>query len=46
MACLPQAWSILIDRKPLHTHLMQTYFSFAFLKLAFVSELYRAAGAL
>lgn len=30
-AYLPQAWSLLIDRKPFHTHLMQTYFSFAFL---------------
>lgn len=46
MAYLPQAWFLLIDRKSLHTHLMQTYFSFAFLKLAFVSELYRAVGAL
>lgn len=43
---LPQAWSLLIDRKPHRTHLMQTYFGFAFLKLAFVSELYRAVGAL
>lgn len=43
---LPQAWALLIDRKPLCTNLMQTYFGFAFLKLAFVSELYRAVGAL
>lgn len=46
MAYLPQAWLLLIDRKPLHTHLTQTYFSFAFRKLAFVSERYRAVGAL
>jgi len=45
-AYLPQAWALLIDRKPFRTNLTQTYFGFAFLKLAFVSELYRAVGAL
>lgn len=48
-AYLPQARLLLIDRTSLPTHLTQTDFHFSFLKKkkkSFVSELYRAAGAL